>query len=92
MNSLGIFGNKTTYSMMYVVTKQKCIEELYETINQLFKNNDEIIGGASILPNNSGLSVRILSNSSETNKITVYNIAQIIRKQVIHNVKHHTRL
>ncbi len=92
MNSLGIFGNKTVLSMMYVVTKKECVEELYEIINQIFKDNDEIIGGASILPNNSGLSVRILSNSSEVNKITVYNIAQIIRKQVIHNVKHHTRL
>ena len=88
MNSLGIFGNKTAHSMMYVVTKQECVEELYETINQLFKDNDEIIGGASILPNNSGLSVRVLSNSSELNKITVYNIAQIVRKQIIHNVKH----
>lgn len=88
MNNLGIFGNKTAHSMMYVVTKQECIEELYETINQLFKDNDEIIGGASILPNNSGLSVRVLSNSSELNKTTVYNIAQIVRKQIIHNVKH----
>jgi len=88
MNSLGIFGNKTAHSMMYVVTKQECIEELYETINQLFKDNDEIIGGASILPNNSGLSVRVLSNSSELNKTTVYNIAQIVRKQIIHNVEH----
>ena len=88
MNSLGIFGNKTAHSMMYVVTKQECIEELYETINQLFKDNDEIIGGASILPNNSGLSVKVLSNSSELNKTTVYNIAQIVRKQIIHNVKH----
>jgi len=88
MNSLGIFGNKTAHSMMYVVTKQECIEELYEIINQLFKDNDEIIGGASILPNNSGLSVRVLSNSSELNKTTVYNIAQIVRKQIIHNIKH----
>jgi len=88
MNSLGIFGNRTVHSMMHVVTKQECIDELYEAINQLFKDNDEIIGGASILPNNSGLSVRVLSNSSELNKITVYNIAQIVRKQIIHNVKH----
>ena len=88
MNSLGIFGNKTVLSMMYVVTKKECVEELYEVINQIFKDNDEIIGGTSILPNNSGLSVRILSNSSEVNKTTVYNIAQIIRKQIIHNVKH----
>ena len=88
MNSLGIFGNRTVLSMMYVVTKKECVEELYEIINQIFKDNDEIIGGTSILPNNSGLSVRILSNSSEVNKIAVYNIAQIIRKQIIHNVKH----
>ena len=88
MNSLGIFGNRTVLSMMYVVTKKECVEELYEIINQIFKDNDEIIGGTSILPNNSGLSVRILSNSSEVNKIVVYNIAQIIRKQIIHNVKH----
>ena len=88
MNSLGIFGNRTVLSMMYVVTKKECVEELYEIINQIFKDNDEIIGGTSILPNNSGLSVRILSNSSEVNKITVYNIAQIIRKQIIHNAKH----
>ena len=92
MNSLGIFGNNTVLSMMYIVTKKEYTEKLYEIINQIFKDNDEIIGGASIIPNNSGLSVRILGNSSEMNKITVYNIAQIIRKQVIHNVKHHTRL
>jgi len=88
MDSLGIFGNKTVLSMMYIVTKKECVKKLYEIINQIFKDNDEIIGGASILPNNSGLSIRILSNSSEVNKITVYNIAQIIRKQIIHNVKH----
>lgn len=88
IDSLGIFGNKTVLSMMYIVTKKECIMKLYEIINQIFKDNDEIIGGASILPNNSGLSIRILSNSSEVNKITVYNIAQIIRKQIIHNVKH----
>ena len=87
MNSLGIFGNRTVHSMMYVITKKGCVEKLYEIINQLFKDNDEIIGGASILPNNSGLSVRILSNSSEVNKNTVYNITQFVRKQIIHNIK-----
>jgi len=88
MNSLGVFGNNTVLSVMYIVTKKEYTEKLYEMINRIFKDNDEIIGGASTLPNNSGLSVRILGNSSEMNKITVYNIAQIIRKQVIHNVKH----
>ena len=81
MNTLGMFGNKTVLSTMFVVTKKEHAEELYEKINQLFKDNDEVVGGASILPNDSGLSVRILSNSSEDNKTTVYNISQIIRRQ-----------
>ena len=49
----------------------------------LAKDNDEVVGGASILPNDSGLSVRILSNSSEENKTTVYHISQMIRKQIL---------
>ena len=81
MNTLGMFGNKTVLSTMFVVTKKENIEELYKAVNQVFKDNDEVIGGASILPNDSGLSVRILSNSSEDNKTTVYNISQIIRRQ-----------
>ena len=81
MNTLGMFGNKTVLSTMFVVTKKENIEELYKTINQIFKDNDEVVGGTSILPNDSGLSVKILSNSSEDNKTTVYNISQIIRRQ-----------
>ena len=83
MNTLGMFGNKTVLSTMFVVTKKEHVEKLYEKINQIFKDNDEVVGGASILPNDSGLSVRILSNSSEDNKTTVYNISQMIRKQIL---------
>ena len=83
MNTLGMFGNKTVLSTMFVVTKKEHVEKLYEKINQIFKDNDEVVGGASILPNDSGLSVRILSNSSEENKTTVYHITQMIRKQIL---------
>ena len=83
MNTLGMFGNKTVLSTMFVVTKKEHVEKLYEKINQIFKDNDEVVGGASILPNDSGLSVKILSNSSEDNKTTVYNISKMIRKQIL---------
>jgi len=83
MNTLGMFGNKTVLSTMFVVTKKEHVEKLYEKINQIFKDNDEVVGGASILPDDSGISVRILSNSSEENKTTVYHISQMIRKQIL---------
>ena len=36
-----------------------------------------------MLPNNSGLSVRILGNSSEDQKTTIYEILKIIRKEIL---------
>ena len=42
--------------------------------------------GLSILPNDSGLGIRILGNSSEEISITIYNIAKIVRKYVLLNV------
>ena len=40
-----MFGNKTVLSTMFVVTKKENVEELYKTINQVFKDNDEVVGG-----------------------------------------------
>ena len=40
-------------------------------------------GGSSIMPNNSGISIRILGNSSEDQKITIYEILKIIRKEIL---------
>ncbi|MBO48712.1 MAG: urease accessory protein, partial [Candidatus Nitrosopelagicus sp.] len=44
---------------------------------------DDISGSSSIMPNKSGLSVRILGNSSEEQKITIYEILKIIRKEIL---------
>jgi len=79
MNIIGMFGKYTVLSTIYVITKNN-ISELNEKINLVFKNNDEIIGGSSILPNDSGLCVRILSNSTEDSNSMIYNVAKIVRK------------
>ena len=84
MNVIGMFGKYTVLSTIYVITKNN-ISELNEKINLVFKYNDEIVGGSSILPNDSGLCVRILSNSTEDSKSMIYNIAKLVRKQIIKN-------
>ena len=52
-------------------------------INEMFSNIDEIHGGSSLLPNDAGLTIRILGNSSEEQKITIYEILKIIRKEIL---------
>ena len=82
MNIIGMFGRYTVLSTVYLITKNN-ISKLNEKINLIFNDNDEVVGGSSILPNDSGLCVRILSNSTEDSKGIIYNIAKIVRKQVL---------
>jgi urease accessory protein len=49
----------------------------------MLKNNAEIYGGSSILPNECGLLIRLLSNSSEIAKTEIYNIVRIARKEIL---------
>jgi hypothetical protein len=62
---------------------KKPVEKINKKINELFSQLDEISGSSSIMPNKSGLSVRILGNSSEEQKITIYEILKIIRKEIL---------
>ena len=82
MNIIGMFGRYTVLSTVYLITKNN-ISKLNEKINLIFNDNDEVVGGSSILPNDSGLCVRILSNSTEDSKGVIYNIAKTVRKQIL---------
>ena len=67
---------------MYILTR-KPIKQLNIMINEMFSNMSEIQGGSSLLPNDSGLAIRILGNSSEEQKTTIYEILKIIRKELL---------
>ena len=81
-NSITMFDDKTILTSVYLMTK-KPIEKINEMINEMFSQLDEISGSSSMMPNNSGLSVRILGNSSEDQKTTIYEILKIIRKEIL---------
>ena len=49
----------------------------------MLKNNDEIYGGSSILPDDSGILVRMLCNSSELIKTEIYSIVRVARKEIL---------
>ena len=81
-NSITMFDDKTILTSVYLMTK-KPVEKINVQINELFSQLDEISGSSSMMPKNSGLSVRILGNSSEDQKITLYEILKIIRKEIL---------
>ena len=83
MNTLGMFGNHTVLASVYILTKNENALILNKKINLIIKNNDEVSGGSTILPNNSGLVVRLMCNSSEIIKTEIYDIVRIVRKEIL---------
>ena len=77
-----MFDEKTILTSIYLLTI-KPTEKISLLINDIFSNTDYIVGGSSQLPNNSGLTIRILGNSSEDQKTTIYEILKIIRKEIL---------
>ncbi len=82
IESLAMFGDKTILTSVYILTK-KHVTKVNDMINELFSHTQNISGGSSILPNDSGISIRILGNSSEDQKTTIYEILKIIRKEIL---------
>jgi len=86
INLSSVLGNNTVLASVYVLTKKENISVLKEKINCYLEENGEVEGGVSILPNNCGIGIRILSNSSEDTRTTIYQIAKIVRKITFTNV------
>jgi urease accessory protein len=80
--SLMLFGNNTILTSVYLMTK-KPIKKINNLINEMFSQLDDVYGSSSIMPNNSGVSIRILGTSSEEQKTIIYEILKIIRKEIL---------
>ena len=82
IKSLTMFDDKTILTSVYLMTK-KPTKKINDLINEMFFQLPDISGGSSIMPHNSGVSIRILGNSSEDQKTTIYEILKIIRKEIL---------
>lgn len=81
-----LFGNQNLYCTIYVISKKIDSDGFTQKINDIFKTNPLI--GCSQLPNNSGVVIRILSNSideindlvSTISNFTYLNLSEQIQK------------
>ena len=82
IKSLTMFDDKTILTSVYLMTK-KPTKKINDLINEMFFQLPDIAGGSSIMPYNSGISIRILGNSSEDQKTIIYEILKMIRKEIL---------
>ena len=79
-SSLGFFGNKNNYCTIYIISKVINLENLDSEIFQLLKTKN--LMSCSQLPNNSGIVIRILSDSIDEIEDVISAVREIVRKLV----------
>ena len=80
MKIKGILGKYDIVGTVYILTKKEKLQKLEKMINEKI---EFITSGTSILPNESGIIVKILSNSTEEVYEKIYEIVKITRREII---------
>ena len=80
MKVKGILGKYEIVGTVYILTKKEKLQKLEKMINEKI---EFITSGTSILPNESGIIVKILSNSTEEIYEKIYEIVKITRKEIL---------
>jgi urease accessory protein len=80
---LGILGNFDVVGNMYILTKTKYVSDLNSEINSKLQQFAHISGGATILPGDSGLLIRMLGYTAADIRTAMYEIITIIRKMLL---------
>ena len=83
LNSDGILGKNKIVGTVYILTKKDHITELENMINTNLEKLEAVSIGTSILPNESGIIVKILGDNTENIFKLIYGVLKITRKKIL---------
>jgi urease accessory protein len=82
MKVFGVLANHEVVGNMYILTKNK-VQEINTTINDSLQSIPKVYAGATILPNNSGVGIRLLGNTASDLRYAIYEVVRIIRRIIL---------
>ena len=83
LKTLGILENFDVVGNMYILTETKYVTELSKDINSVLQKFSRISGGATILPHDSGVIIRILGEVANDLRSVMYEIIKITRRIIL---------
>ena len=79
MKVFGVLSNHDVVANMYIITKNKKLQEINIGVNTALKAEPNVYAGA-ILPSNSGVGIRMLANTASDLRSVIYEVVRIVRK------------
>ena len=82
MKVFGVLANHDVVSNMYILTKNKS-QDINLRVNATLQSIGKVNGGATILPNNSGVAIRMLGNTASDLRQVIYEVVRVVRKIIL---------
>src|ERR671918_755592 len=83
IKNFGVLEDFDVVGTVYILSEEKYIRGLNDQINSMIESLPKIYGGATILPNNSGVMVRLLGPFAGDVRNVIYEIVRISRKVIL---------
>ncbi len=83
MKYFGVMEGYETIGNMYIMTPKKHVEELNQQINEALGGFANLYAGATILPNDSGVMIRMLGDQFSTLRNAIFEVVRITRKKIL---------
>lgn len=83
LKDFGILGEYNIVGTVYIVTRKKDVIDLENIINEYIKDKNLVSVGTSILPDESGIIIRILGTKTDIIFDVIYKILEISRKKIL---------
>ena len=82
MKLFGVLSNHEVVGNIYIITKNK-LQEINNSINGALGAIQKVYAGATILPGNSGVGIRMLGNTASDLRYVIYEIVRIVRRIIL---------
>jgi urease accessory protein len=83
LEDFGILGEYKIVGTVYILTTKEDVIELENTINENIRKSDGVSFGTSILPDESGIIIRILGEKTDSVFDVIFKILAISRKKIL---------
>ena len=83
MKVFGVLSNHDVVGNMYIITKNKKLQEINTNVNAVLKAIPKVYGGATILPGNSGVGIRMLGDTASDLRYVIYEVVRVVRRIIL---------
>jgi urease accessory protein len=83
LKNSGILENFDVVGTVYILAPANHIKELNSLINSMIESYPKVYGGATILPNSSGVMVRLLGPFASDVRDVIIEVVRIMRKEIL---------